>query len=227
MKKILLTIPLMILFAMAGNTQDKDFLAPGYQKIKKQVSNTNSEFYYPKLFERYQKNDTTLQHKHYRMLYYGYLFRPDYQPSQSSGYSDSLRVLYQKDSLQRSDFKKIIEFEQQVLKQDPFSLRDLNTLAYAYAQHNNKSKTTRIDYKINLLIETILSSGNGLNEESAWHVIEPSHEHDILNVLGFQAAGEKSLRGKGFDYIEVRQNKYGIDGFYFNVNQILKHQDKN
>jgi len=226
MKAILTSIPIILLFTLAGLSQEKNFREPDYQKIKQQVNNKDSEFFYPKLFERYQGNDTTLQHKHYRMLYYGYPFQPGYQPSRSSPYSDSLRTIYQKDSLKKADFDKIIEYEQRLLEKDPFSLRDLNTLAYAYAQKNEKQKTTRLDYKINLLIETILSTGDGLKEESAWHVTEPSHEQDILNVLGFQPAGEESMRGGGFDYIRVKENRYDIDGFYFNVSQVIKKQQQ-
>jgi len=219
-------IPIILLFTLSGLSQEENFREPDYQKIKQQVNNADSDLYYPRLFKRYQNNDTTLQHKHYRMLYYGYLFQPEYNPSESSPYSDSLRAIYQKDTLQKADLDKIIEFERQILKKDPFSLRDLNTLAYAYAQKNKKQITKRLDYKINLLIETILSSGDGLEEETAWHVTEPSHEQDILNVLGFQAAGEESLRGEGFDYIRVKKNKYGIEGFYFNVSQLLKNQGR-
>ena len=226
MKTILTTISLVLLLSLAGYSQEENYREPDYQKIKQQVNNEDSDFYYPRLFKRYQNNDTTLQHKHYRMLYYGYLFQPEYTPSQSSPYSDSLRAIYEKDSLEKADFSKIIQFERQVLKKDPFSLRDLNTLAYAHAQKNEKVMTTRLDYKINLLIETILSSGDGLEEESAWHVTEPSHERDILNVLGFQPAGEESMRGEGFDYIRVKKNKYGIEGFYFNVGQILQYKDQ-
>ena len=224
MRTILTTLLLVFLISMTTYSQEEKFREPDYEKIQSLVNNEDSDFYYPRLFQKYQNNDTTLQHKHYRMLYYGYLFQPEYTPSQSSPYSDSLREIYQQDTLTKADFSKIIEFEQQVLRADPFSLRDLNTLAYAYAQNNQKQKTTRLDYKINLLIETILSSGDGLKEESAWHVTEPSHERDILNVLGFQAAGEESLRSEGFDYIRVKKNKYGIEGFYFNVGQLLKNQ---
>src|SRR6056297_2841656 len=211
MKTILTTISLVLLLSLAGHSQDKNFREPDYHNIKQQVNDEDSDFYYPRLFRRYQNNDTTLQHKHYRMLYYGYLFQPEYAPSQSSPYSDSLRAIYEKDSLEKADFSKIIEYERQVLKKDPFSLRDLNTLAYAQAQKNEKKITSRLDYKINLLIETILSSGDGLEEASAWHVTEPSHERDILNVLGFQPAGEESMRGEGFDYIRVKKNQYGIE----------------
>lgn len=224
MKKFLPALVLFLITCQVGFTQENNFSKPNYQSIKEKTSSQTSGFHYPELFERYQEHDTTLQHEHYRMLYYGYVFQPEYAPGESSLFSDSLRMIYEKDNLRESDFQKIIRYERRVLEKDPFSLRDLNALAYAHDQAGNKEQTKKLDYKINLIVETILSSGDGLQEKSAWHVNEVSHEYDILNVLGFEPKSDQSLRREGHDYIKVKDNKYGIGGFYFNISQILDHK---
>ncbi len=226
MKKILITFQLVLIIGLCGFTQDKEFTKPDYQTIKQEISDRQSDFYYPALFERFENNDTTLTHKDYRMLYYGYIFQDDYSPNDRSSYRDSLQALYEQDTLVEKDYRKIIRFEKGVLQNDPFSMRDLNTLAYSYSQTGEQEMTKKVDYKLNLIIETILSTGKGLKESNAWHVIEVSHEYDILNVLGFQFKGEQSLRGEKYDYLKIKENRYGIPGFYFNVGQMLKKQQE-
>jgi hypothetical protein len=225
MKKLLLTYSLLltIVFAAHTQTQDQQFTKPDYQKIETTISQEDSDHYYPALFKRYAGNDTTLNHQDYRMLYYGYIFQEDYAPQTSSKYRKQLDAIYQKDQLTQEDFKKIIDLEKKILQEKPFSMRDLNTLAYSYEQTGQQEKTKKIDYKLNLIIETILSSGDGLEEETAWHVTAITHEYDILNVLGFEIKGDESMRSEGVDYIKVKRNQYGISGFHFNISKVLEN----
>jgi hypothetical protein len=76
------------------------------------------------------------------------------------------------------------------------------------------------------VIETILSTGDGKTEETAWHVVSVEHEYDILKMLGFRFGGEQTLTNKGCDYLKVEQNKHDIKGFYFDVNKILEAEEK-
>jgi len=222
MKKFLLTYSLLLVIVFAGHTQDQQFEKPDYEKIKTTVSDQSTEHYYPKLFQRYMDNDTSLTHEDYRKLYYGYIFQDNYAPQKTSKYRDSLNAIYENDQLKQEDFMDIIALEKKILENNPFSMRDLNTLAYSYDQTGQKEKTKKIDYKLNLIIETILTSGNGLEEETAWHVTDITHEYDILNVLGFEVKGDESMRGEGYDYIKVKKNQYGISGFYFDISKVLE-----
>jgi len=222
MKKILWASILSLFMCFPIFGQDDAFQKPDYQKIQSVTGKQSSEYYYPQLFERYRQHDTTLNHKDYRMLYYGYLFHPEYSPDTRSEYRDSLKSIYDQQKLNAKDFRKIIEYEKQILELHPFSMRDLNTLAYCYSQTGKQEKSRKVDYKLNLIIETILSSGDGLEEESAWHVINVSHEYDLLDVLGMQVDNEQHLRKEGYDYLKIEDNKYGISGFYFNVGKLLE-----
>lgn len=65
-----------------------------------------------------------------------------------------------------------------------------------------------------------MSTGNGEAPETAWHVISPTHEYNIINRMG--------LKGKDYvfvepyyDYVEVEENILNAEGFYFNVDRIL------
>ena len=93
-------------------------------------------------------------------------------------------------------------------------------------KEQNKYKEAAVwEFRMNHLIQAILSTGDGKAPETAWYVISPVHEYNILNRLG--------LTGKDFvfvepyyDYIEVDKNPLKIEGYYFNVHYILDTFDR-
>jgi hypothetical protein len=221
MKKHL--FPFLIVFVLLPSISSaKEFRKPDYDSIRKATQTESSAFFYPKLMSRYLGNDTLMSPEEYRALYFGFLFQPGYSPYKVSIYADSVRALFSKDSLGAMDFPRLIRFEKAILKDDPFSLRDLNVLAYAYERQGDTAGALFSGFKLSLIAETILFSGDGKSEETAWHVIQVSHEYDLLNLLGFTYSGPQSLTEKGCDYLQVQENQFGIGGFYFDVNRILE-----
>ncbi len=207
-------------------SQNFDYKKPDYEEIEKIIQEKTSEFYYPNLMNRYQKNDTTLTLDEYRVLYYGYLFHDAYTPYGTSTYVDSLRQIFNRDSLSTDDFLTVIRFEEKILEEYPFNLRDINTLTYALFHVGDTLKSMFNYLKLNMLIETILSTGDGETEQSAWHVISVNHEYDILNILGFDFSGMQTLTQNRCDFLKVNDNEYGIEGLYFDVSMLLKMQSK-
>ena len=49
-----------------------------WTEIERQVKDSNSEFYYPDLIERYNKLDSTLTTDDYAHIYLGFVFQDDY-----------------------------------------------------------------------------------------------------------------------------------------------------
>lgn len=223
MKKVLVSI--VILFVPINIYCQRDsYEKPDYKKIEKTISDANSEYYYPDLFNRYKNSDTTLTLQDFRLLYYGFLFNDLYSVYGSSEFADSVNQTISKENLNLYDYEKLIRFEKQILEEYPFNLRDLYMLANAYFQTGDTLSTIQTYYKLDMIVETILSSGNGESEKTAWHVISVSHEYDILGILGFQYGGTQILTNKGCDYLEVVENDYNIKGFYFDVNMLLDKQ---
>jgi len=199
---------------------------PDYEKIASAVGDKNSTSYYPVIMDRYTKSDTTLTKEDFKNLYYGSLFKSSYSPYGYSNYNDSIRPLLAKDTLSASDYGTLIKYEKLVLEKYPFNMNDLNILEFAY-EHTGKTELAKqIAFKLNHVIETILSTGDGLIEETAWHVVSVEHEYDILKMLGFRFGGSQSLTSKGCDYLKVEENKDSIKGFYFDVNKILEAEEK-
>jgi len=223
MKRILITIILLPALTLVYGSKD-DFKKPDYDEIKKVIKNKESQFYYPLLLERYRSSDTTLTIQYLRVLYYGFLFNDSYSAYGNSDYVDSVNNILYQDTLTTGDYKEIIRYEKLILDKFPFNLRDLNMLANSYFQLGDTLSTIQTDFKLQMVVNTIMSTGDGKSEKTAWHVISVSHEYDILGYFGFQFRGSQSLTNKGCDYLEVSENEYDIKGFYFDVNMILSKE---
>jgi len=209
-----------------GFAQKQKFEKPDYKKIKSITDDKYSPFYYTKLIARYNISDTTLTKEEFRFLYYGCLYRDSYSPYNISHYSDSLKRYLSKDDLSNSDYDSIIKYENLILTETPFNIRDLNILSYVYEKKGNLDLSGVVDFKLKNIIETILSTGDGLKEESAFHVISIGHEYDLLNILGYKFGGEQALTVKGCDKLKLKENKKGIKELYFDVNEILAAESK-
>lgn len=198
---------------------------PDYKKIESAVSDKDSKSYYPVLMDRYTKSDTTLTKEDFRLLYYGSFFKSSYSPYGHSDYNDSIRPVLAKDSLSASDYDTLIKYEKLVLEKFPFNMRDLNILEFAYKRKGNIELVKQIAFKLDNVIETILSTGDGRTEETAWHVVSVEHEYDIIRMLGLKFGGEQSLTNKACDYLTLEKNKNDIKGFYFDVSKILEAEE--
>ena len=84
----------------------------------------------------------------------------------------------------------------------------MSFLIYAYREKKKNNLANIWQYKLNHLLEAIVSTGTGLDEENAWVIINPQHEYN---------------RPPHYDYITVKQtDKKDPKGFYFNVLYILQ-----
>jgi hypothetical protein len=210
---------------MYAIAQSPIFGKPDYKKIESAVTDKASKWYYPTLMDRYTKSDTTLTKEDFRVLYYGFLFKTSYSPYGDSDYNDSIRPILAKDSLSASDYDTLIKYEKLILEKFPFNLSDLNILEFAYEHKGDIHSAKETWFKLDNIIETILSTGDGRTEETAWHVVSIKHEYDIVKVLGLKFGGEQTLTNKGCDYLTVEKNKNDIKGFYFDVNKILEAEE--
>jgi hypothetical protein len=215
------------IFTSPAMTQDfRQPVPPDYKQIRETTLDKGSPLSYQNLMDRYRANDTTLTESDFRLLYYGFLYQPGFSPYGISTYSDSVRALMGQDSLRMMDFPKMIRFETMILNEYPFNLRDLNAIGYAYERMGDTANAIFAGYKLNMIVNTILSTGDGIADSTAWHIISVGHEYDIMNLLGFQFGGEQSLTITNCDFLTVEENKYGIEGLYFDVKELMKAESR-
>lgn len=218
----------LFLFTIGGlavHAQPGHFEAPDYKSIKKNIENPSSDFYYPKLMERYQNGDSTLTREERRHLYYGYVFHPNYVAVDTSAYNSRLMETLSKESFTSSDYEKLLEDADALLSEDPFNLRALNTKLIVYAQLDNVPEYKKAIQQRKVVLDAIVSSGDGLTKKTAYHVIKVAHEYDFLNTTGYTYAGESQLVGH-CNYVKVGENKYGIEGLYFDITPVLDYMSK-
>ncbi len=210
---------------MQASARDKKLKPekPDMEKIKKEVNDSKSKYYYPKLMEMYEANDTIMRLEDFRYLYLGYIFQEDYDPYRRSEFGKRVEEQYYKTDHTKSECDSIIKYAEMSLKDDPFDLRQMTYLIYAYRTKQKINLAKIWQYKLNHLIEAIVSTGTGLDADNAWIVINPKHEYDIINFQGYVAESQK-FEPPHYDYISVKPKDEtdATKGFYFNILYILQ-----
>lgn len=233
---IISAICIAIIASLSATAKPKAVaVAPDMEKIKAETLNPGSRYYYPKLMASYEKNDTALKLEDYRRLYLGYVFQEDYNPYRRLADENSLEQLYFKKSHTRDELKAIRDHAEAALDNDPFDLQQMNYLIYALRNLGKINLANIWQYRLNHLLEAILSTGTGLDSANGWIVIDPKHEYTILNFKGL-VAKEATYMPPYCEFITVEQkdapnSDKSTEGYYFNIRYILeeyyrKHPDQ-
>ncbi|MBX3044373.1 MAG: DUF4919 domain-containing protein [Candidatus Kapabacteria bacterium] len=209
-----------IFFAIIStNLFSQNFESVDINKIKAEITDENSDYFYPKLFERYSENDTTLTLDEFRRLYYGHALQPYYNPNISRT-DDSARTL--KDLLRNrsNDFGRLNNLCKFVLRLDPFWIDALYILSISSEMLGDLETSEYAVYKHTMLLRTILQSGDGRSYQSAFTILSISDEYSLLNALGLKFKEQALMHndGKPYDYLAVEpDDELEIEGLYFNI----------
>ena len=218
---------LCLLFVVSLNAlyaQYNAFMIPDYGSIKKEIADTNSKYFYPKLLERYNSLDTTFTLNEFRRFYYGFVFQTNYQPYWTSPYQKELEKYYKTSRIDPKDYDAIIDLAAKSVKSFPFDIDNLYALSYLFHLKSDEATAKKYKTLAHLIFQTILSSGDGRTEESAFHVISVTHEYRVLQAFGYTSEQQSLIQGKSgaCDYLELADNNEKVKGIYFNVEQLFK-----
>lgn len=219
MKKIQFLL-FLFLISYTSFSQENTFEIPNYKLIEKNIKDKKSDFYYPKLMARYELSDTTMTLEQKRHLYYGYIFHPKYDPYKQSEASEKLSEVINKETLSPEDLLEIIKLTNEVLKENPLDIRSLNYRLYSLEQQQKTDELQKNLIKLEIIVDALVSSGDGISKETAFFVIDTTHEYDVLAMFGFRYAGKQSLI-EHYDYLTVAKNDDNIKGLYFDVSPCL------
>ena len=211
MKKILMIQILCIVTQFSfGQIKPVDF-----NQIKGLAKTTT----YNDLLNRFKANDTTLSLDNYLVIYYGQAFRDDYKPNARH---DSVMVLnkYLNKGIDSIDFRKVIKYTKMILNEFPFNIDQIYFTGVAYKKLGIKDSSNIWFYKYDKLIRSIMATGDGKTEKSAFIVTKVSDEYSIINAFGFQVTGQAltNKQKKYYDLMNVAQNSYGVEKLFFDVN---------
>lgn len=198
---------------------------PDMEKIEEAVRDSRSPYYYPDLLKKYFSNDTTMTLQEFRHLYLGYASQEDYNPYHTIEVPNHIEQMYLQTVHTESECDSLIKYARKILADVPFDLRQINFLVYGLRQNGKNREADLWEYRLKGIINAILSTGDGKAPETAWFVISPTDEYNIVNRQGFTAT-EFIFVEPYFDYISIESNPLKIEGFYFNVKKLLKEYNR-
>ncbi len=202
--------------------------APDYGRISDLVASYASPFYYPALLRRYQAADTTLTTEEFRMLYYGYPSQPGYQPLASrSRFADSLTMAFSPyESPTPEIYRRMVGFANELLKENPFSMRDLNVLAFVYQAIGEPEQARAQMFKVHGILKAIQSTGTGLGVKSPWFVIYQADAEDVLALMGARFSKPVAMSASVEFYPVSNMGEKGQRGLYFDISRIYNGRNR-
>ena len=171
-------------FAFGQTDAGSEFL----DNIKRIVKDSNSHFYYPILLNKIKVKPDSITKDDLFYLYYGQLVQPghirlSYSRNPEQGKFMKLRM--------ENKCKKLIPLGYNILERDPVELTILlhtNICLKATGQ----SDIYFLEKRFNLLLKAILSTGDGLTEETAIRIANIEDDRVMKGILKF-LGGKESL----------------------------------
>ena len=200
---------------------------PDNDRIKAEIENPQSKFFYPDLMARYQLGDTTLTVEDYHYLYYGFAYSPKYNPLEANELSDSALLVLQKNTpLTKEELQSLIVYANRELEFDPFSPRTLNLLTYVYGQLGDSENEFRNFFKMKMVINTIRMSGTGYKEESPMHVLYFNHPVDVITSMKLQVA-KRTVVSRSCEHIQLYPQRNMPKSLFFDFSRIYWKKTSN
>ncbi len=218
--KLIYTLTIMF-FTLTLHPQQHNFVKPDYVLIEKNVKNADSPYYFKTLFDRYTKADTTMTMEEKRHLYYGYSFQDEYAPYERSDATKELNEILMKDELNDDDYKKILVHSDKILEVYPFSIRMKEYRIFSFNELGKYKEAEHETVQITIILEAILSTGDGTSMDNSIYVINTMNEYELLSILGFEFGGTQQLIENQYDYLTLSENSYNLKGLYFEVSRCL------
>lgn len=192
-------------------------------EICETVSDETSPYYYPKLMHKFEKNETVMTTADYRYLYLGAMFAEDYNPYRRSVHAEKVLPLTFKEKHSRAELDTMIKYCQLALQDTPFDLSQMNFLIYALREKGKVNIANIWQYRMNRLLEAIVSTGTGADTATAWYVIYPRDEATIINLSSKKVQSLKpTFVEPYYDCIEVTDAQGKQQNYYFNIKTILE-----
>jgi len=216
MKKIFTL--LAFLMVLGTNAQQSETSSPDYALIQKNITDKSSPLYYASLYERYKKADTNMTLEECRHLYYGYAFTQKNISETLLTYAHaSLKEILQKPSPTTADLENVVNYTATLLEANPFSITIKKYRQHCLTQleRYDEAKTERTQTEI--ILDAILSSGDGTTKQNSIHVIDAANEYELVSVLGFEPSSNEYATNGQYDYFTINKNAYNLPGLYFEV----------
>lgn len=145
------------------------------KKVEMEVNDASLASFYPTLLDRFNAFDTTLTLAEYRLLYYGFVFQPDY----SIGMDHQKKEM--NDAFRAGRYQEVIQLADSVLARIPVSMTAHYFRAYAMINAGDRdSSSGKYIRRYTGIKNAILSSGDGRECSTAFKTIFVEDEYEIM-----------------------------------------------
>lgn len=204
--------------------------APVWEDVLDRTSDPSSPYYYPALTVRYHAGDGTLTDEDYHYLYYGYSFREEYKPLAPNPAMDKVLMLasgLDPDSTSRETAEAILSLGTDALVQDPFNLKVLNLMTFAYHVLGDKAQERAYADRLQGVLRAILSSGDGFTQKTPRHVLMFDHALDVMTLEGF-TFDDARIVSRTVEFVPLtvpyRVDGHKRKGFYFDFEPVYRNK---
>lgn len=219
MKNIFLIISLILCLSVYSQTED--FTKPDYQLIEKNISDKKSPYYLPKLSERYNRGDNTMTLEEKRHLYYGLSFQKNYSPYDREYRTETVKQILDIPAYDKKVLENFLKVSTRALKEYPFNVSLKEYRIFVFKQLGMYKEARIEDSQKSIILDAIVSTGDGTTKENAFYVIDINNQYDMMDALGFRFGGEQELIGTQYNYLSLAENSYNIKGLYFEVSRLF------
>ena len=185
-----------------------------FKRILEQSTDSSNIFYYPKLLERFNKNDSTLTNIEVIALQIGYTSNKNYKPYLILDLEREIRKL-----VSNGKFEEAIKKSDSLLITNPLNFTALMEKGYSYMKLKKENSKFHKE-KFMKIVYSIMSSGNGTIEKP-YFVLSPSDGATLIKyILGGKigiAGSQRDENGYFCDMLEMITEKE-TKTLYFNIN---------
>lgn len=197
-----------------------------FDQVKKNITDTSSTFYFPKLRERMAEHDSTFTHQEYHHLYYGTVFQEYYYPYGTSHAKKNFLKAYE-----AGEYEDAIEKGKIALSQNPVDLEVLLKISISCLKVDRQDEKRYYAKLYYSFLDVIYYSGDGKYVESAYVVISVDHEYYIAGDLGLRVVQQQLISDCDLlTFSKKHQKKIKgrkkIKELYFNVRMPLMSLSK-
>ncbi len=199
---------------------------PTEEDLLDKITDPKGEYYYPNLMMRFEMGDINLTPEQYHYLYYGYIYQAEYKPLEANPQMANLIELASQidpDRPKVETLNEIISIADKILLRDPFNPKVWNILAFAYGALNDNVKEREAYHRVENILNTIDSSGDGIKEKTPKHILMLDHAVDLMASKGY-SSGKAMIVSRDVEYlplvapVEVEGKK--LRGYYFDFSRV-------
>lgn len=216
MKKIFTLLAFLIV--LGATAQEQETVSPDYTLIEKNIKDPNSPYFYTTLLNRYEAADTSMTIQERRHLYYGFaLIEKNSNAALLKDTEEKLREVLHKADPSTVDLENVVAYTGILLKAYPFSISTKEYRMYCLKALNRYEEAALEQTQSDIIIDAMLSSGDGTSPENCIHVIDVKNEYELVGVLGFATKGEEYVISNKYNYVVIDKNSYNLPGLFFDV----------